>query len=169
MRLHGPLLLIGSICCASFPGAALAVTQNASVKATVLKPLTLASVQNLDLGTITLKPGTWSGATVGISRAGVFSCANPNLICSGVATVARYNVTGTNNQVVKITAPNVTLVNQTDATKVLTMTVDSPGSVTLPSSGVKGINFDLGGSITLSSTTATGDYSGTFQVTVDYQ
>lgn len=155
-----------AILCA-FP--ARAVTQNATVSANIVKPLTLTSLQGLDLGTVTVKPGPWSTATVGITRGGVFSCATANLVCSGAAQVASYNVTGTNNQVVRIAAPNVTLVNQNDASKTLTLSVDSPGSVVMPSSGSKGVNFSLGGTITLTPTSASGTYQGTFNVTVDYQ
>lgn len=143
-------------------------TQTAAVSANVLKPLTLEAQQNLDLGTITLGPGTWSGAAVGISSAGAFSCATANLVCTGVPTVARYKVTGSNKQVVRITAPTVTMVNQSDPTKTLALAVDNPGTVTLTSSGQPGNTFDLGGSIVLSSATATGVYQGTFNVTVDY-
>jgi uncharacterized protein DUF4402 len=145
-----------------------AVTQNASVTANVVKPLTLTSLQDLDLGTITLKPGTWASATVGISRTGAFSC-NTNVVCTGVTQVARYKVTGTNKQTVTITAPNVILTNQGDFTKTLTLTVDSPGQVALTSSGQPGNNFDVGGSITLNSGAATGTYQGSFNITVDYQ
>lgn len=162
-------LMLAAAGAALLPGAAVAATQSAAVSATVLKPLTLESLQNLDLGTITLGVGSWSGATVGISRAGVFTCASANLVCTGAPRVARYKVTGSNKQVVRITAPSVTLVNQADPTKTLTMTVDAPSAVTLTSSGQPGINFDLGGTISLSSTTATGDYLGHFNVTVDYQ
>jgi hypothetical protein len=116
-----------------------------------------------------VKPGSWSGATVGISRTGVFNCANSNLVCTGANQVATYNVTGTNNQTVRISAPDVTLKNQADLTQTLTLVVDNPGTVSLPSSGSKGVNFSLGGSITLSSTAASGTYQGTFEVTVDYQ
>ena len=135
----------------------------------MVKPLTLTSLQNLDLGTITLKLGTWSGATAGISRAGVFSCNATNLVCTGLAQVARYNVTGTNKQTITISAPSVTMVNQADATKTLTLVLDSPGTIQLTSSGAPGNNFDIGGSIALSSTTASGTYQGTFNVTADYQ
>ena len=145
-----------------------AVTQNASVNASVTRPLTLSAQQNLDLGTITLMPGSWSGATAGISRSGVVTC-NPNLICAGAPTVARFKVTGSNKMVVLITAPSATLVNQADASQKLTLTIDSPGQVTLTSSGEPGNNFNLGGSLTLSSSTPAGTYSGTLQVTVDYQ
>ena len=140
----------------------------ATVSATVVKPLTLKWVQDLDLGTIVLGNGTWAGANVGISRTGTFSCTNANVTCSGATRVATYNVSGTNNQVVRVTAPNVTLVNQNDPTKTLTLVVDSPGTIALTNSGNPGVNFSLGGSISLSSTTAGGVYSGTFNVTVDY-
>ena len=145
-----------------------AATQNASVTANVVRPLTLTSTQSLDLGTITLGLGTWSNAVVGISKTGVFSCGT-QLVCTGVPQVAKYKVTGTNKMVVRITAPNVTLVDAADPTQKLTLIVDSPAQVTLTSSGEPGVTFAIGGSITLNSTTATGTYSGTFGVTVDYQ
>ena len=156
--------------CALLCGArpATAATQVAKVSAAVAKPLTLARVQDLDLGTIVLGPGTWSGATVGISRAGIFTCGSSNVACTGATNVARYRVTGSNNQIVRISAPNVTLVNQSDPTKTLTLQVDAPATATMPNSGNVGIQFPIGGSITLSSTTTGGTYRGTFNVTVDY-
>lgn len=139
-----------------------------SVQANVSKPVTLEWVQDLDLGSITLSPGTWSGATISISRGGVFTCMNANVTCTGATQVATYNVTGNNGQVIRITAPNVTLVNQNDATKALTLVVDSPTSLTLTNSGKPGLNFSIGGTITVNSSTAGGTYAGTFNVTVDY-
>jgi len=148
--------------------AAAAAPGTAAVNASVVKPLILTWLQDFDLGSIVLGPGTWSGATVSISRAGTFSCTNANVTCSGATTVAQYNVSGSNNNVVHITAPNVTLVNQSDASQRLTLVVDNPGSVTLTNSGPPGTNFSLGGSITVSSATAGGTYTGIFNVTVDY-
>lgn len=142
--------------------------RNATATARIVKPLTLNWVQDLDLGTIVLGGGTFTGAAVGISRTGVFTCTNTNVTCSGVTREARYRVTGTNNQTVQVTAPNVTLTNQNDATKTLLLTVDSPGSVNLSNSGSVGLTFGLGGSITVDSTTADGTYTGTFNVTVNY-
>jgi spore coat protein U-like protein len=149
-------------------GGALAATQVAQLSATVNKPLQLTRLQDLDLGTITLNPGSWSGATIGVSQTGVFTCSNPNLVCTGVTQPAKYNVQGTNRMVVQISAPNVTLVNQQDSTKTLTLVTDGPGSVILTSSGVPGVDFAIGGSITLDSSAAEGLYAGTFNVTVDY-
>ena len=159
--------LLGVVAFAAAPAVA-APSQSATVKASVVKPLVLTWEQNLSLGNILLKPGTWSGATVSISRTGTFSCTNANTTCSGAVAVARYRVVGSNNQVVRISVPNVTLVNQSDSTKTLTLTVDSPGTITMPNSGQQGVAFSLGGSINVSSATADGVYAGTFNVTVDY-
>ena len=120
----------------------------------------LTWLQDLDLGTIMLGPGTWSGATVGISQAGVFSCANANVTCTGATKVAQVQCHGTNKQVVRISAPNVTLVNQSDPTQ----DADAGGRQSRQRHPdqlrAARVNFSLGGSITLSSTTAGGTYSG---------
>jgi len=170
MTTRGGLLAIAAAWSVALcPSPAAAVTQNASVTATVAKPLTLTALQDLDLGTITLKPGTWSSAAVAISRSGAFSCDAANLVCTGLTQVARYKVTGSNKQIVTISAPNVILTNQSDSTQTLTLVVDGPGQVVLTSSGQPGNTFDLGGSIALTPTAASGTYQGSFNVTVDYQ
>lgn len=145
-----------------------AVTQSATVNANVVKPLELVRVQDLDLGSVSLTPGNWS-ATVAISQAGLLSCANPNMICTGAVQPAKYFVSGTNKMVVLIHASNVSLVNQADPTKTLTLVPDAPPQVTLPNSGQPGITFSIGGSVTLTGSTASGDYIGTFNVTAEYQ
>jgi hypothetical protein len=146
-----------------------APVKQATASAKIVKPLTLTWVQDLDLGTILLSGASaWTGATVGVSRAGVFSCTNSNVTCSGATKVAKYKVTGTNNQVVTINAGSVTMTNQNDNTNTLVMTVDSPGTVNLSNSGNVGLEFALGGSISVASTTADGVYLGTFNVTVNY-
>ena len=143
--------------------------KNATATARIIKPLTLTWVQDLDLGTILLSgTGPWTGASVGISHGGAFSCTNTNVTCSGATKVAKYSVTGTQGQAVTINAGNVVMTNANDATKTLTLTVDKPATVTLANSGVPGSQFSLGGSINVDSTTTDGVYTGTFAVTVDY-
>ncbi len=169
MRLQRSVTISAALFCVLVDcSPASAATQIAQVNASVSKPLTLSWVQDLDLGTIVLGSGTWSGATVGISRTGVFSCTNANVTCSGTTQVATYNVSGAKQQTIRVTAPNVTLTNQNDPTQTLTLVVDSPGTVLLTNSGKPGQNFSLGGSVTLNSTTAGGVYTGTLNVTVDY-
>lgn len=167
LRLAG-IAVIAAAATAVFAVPARAETVSAQAKAQVIKPLTLSSLQNLDLGTMLLAPGTWSGAKVSLSRSGALTCP-ANVTCSGATQVARYNVAGSNKQTVIIHTPDVTLVNQADTARTLTLVIDSPGSLTLTNSGVPGTNFDLGGSITLDSATAEGTYVGTFNVSVEYQ
>lgn len=163
------MALAAALSCAMLgAGPATAATQVAQVNANVVKPLTIKWIQDLDFGTIILGPGTWSGATISLSQAGALSCTNANVVCSGATAVAKYNVTGSNNMKVRISAPNVTLVNQSDPSKTLTMASNAPASVVLTSSGVPGVTFPIGGSITVNSTTPGGVYRGTFNVTVDY-
>ena len=162
------LSILAAAVAASVGAPAHAVTQSAAVNANVVKPLTLTWLKDLNLGTVTLPPGTWSGATVGISRTGAFTCT-VQVICTGATSAASFNVTGTNRMNVLVTAPNVTLVNQSNPTKTLTLVVDKPAQLTLPNSGNQGVTFDVGGSIALSSTTASGTYQGTINVTVNYQ
>ena len=150
------------------PASAVSPTQNATATARVVKPLTLQWVRDLDLGTIVLSgAGSWSGANIGITRTGTFSCSNTNVTCSGATQTAEYKVTGTNNQVVTINTSNVTLTEPTSGSTLL-MTVDSPGSVNLGNSGSAGVVFELGGQIAVASSTPDGTYSGTFNVTVNY-
>lgn len=163
---HLMLFFVSSTAALAAP--AHAVTQNASVNAQVVKPLTLTALQDLKLGTITLGSGAWSGATVGISQGGIFTCSL-KVTCTGAPQVAQFNVTGTNKMVVLISAPDVTLVNQSNPAQTLSLLIDSPGQATLPNAGQTGVNFNLGGSVTLSSTTPGGTYLGTINVTVNYQ
>ena len=159
---------------AALVGAALshapsnAATITAVAKAKVVKPLALESRQNLDLGTIILGPGVWSGTTVSLSRTGVLTCSG-NVTCSGATQVAKYNVSGSNGETVVITVPNVTLVNQLDSTKTLTLVPDKPPPIALTNSGNPGTTFSIGGSVTVNSTTFGGTYQGTFNLTADYQ
>jgi hypothetical protein len=145
-----------------------AATITAAVTANATKPLVLTKLQDLDLGNVTLGPGVWNNATVSLSQAGVLSCANANVVCTGAPIAAQYNVQGSNQQTVNISAPNVTMVNQSDSMQTLTLVTDAPASIVLTNSGFPGKNFSIGGSVTLNSTTAAGTYVGTFNVTVDY-
>ena len=168
-----PRHIIVALCATALAGEAAAAPATATVvapvRASVTKPLMLTALQDLDVGTVILRPGTWTGATVSISQTGVLTCTNPNVICSGATQAALYNVAGTNKMTILISAPNVTLTNQADATKTLQLVPAKPASVALPNSGNQGVDFGVGGTITLSSSTTDGLYAGTMNVTVDYQ
>lgn len=151
-------------------GQAVSPDQQAKATARIVKPLKLYHVQDLDLGSIILTgAGAWTGAVVGISRDGTFSCTDTNVVCTGTTTEAQYRVTGTNNQDVTVNASStIDLVHGVDATKKLVMSVDNPGTVQLGNSGVPGLVFGLGGSVIVNADTLDGTYTGTFDVTVEY-
>lgn len=156
------------VCLAPLGPSVHAATVTAAVIANGVKPLLLTKIQDFDLGSVTLGSGTWSNATVSLSQAGVLSCANANITCTGAATVASYNVQGSKQNTVQISVPNVTLVNQSDSRQTLTLVTSAPASLVLTNSGFPGSDFSIGGAVTLNSTTAAGTYVGTFNVTVDY-
>jgi hypothetical protein len=161
---------VSALALTSAPAFAATPTTQATATARIVQPLTLNSVRNLDLGTIVLSgTGTYT-QTVGITQAGVFSCGGANLTCSGATQTAQYAATGTRDQTLTVTvSPTIPLVNGTQVSPNLTLTVDAPaaGSVVLDNTG--NVSFDLGGSIQVSDTTADGVYTGTFDVTADYQ
>ena len=157
--------LTASPALAAGPASQATADPQAKAQVRILKPLTLTATLALDLGTVALGQGTFS-TSVGIAKDGTWTCDNTKVTCSGTHQVASYNVTGTNNRTVTITAGNVTLSNGTDN---LTLTVDAPASVLLPNSGTAGADFDIGGSVALTEATPDGLYTGDFDVTADYQ
>lgn len=162
-----PALLLGALI--GVAGArSNAATVTTIITAQSVKPLTITKVQDFNLGSVTLGPGVWSKANVALSQAGVLTCANTNITCSGAVQAAEYDVQGSGQQTVQISAPNVTLTNQSDSSQTLTLLTNAPASIVLKNSGMPGTNFWIGGSVTLNSTTAPGTYVGTFNVTVDY-
>ncbi|MCH8616843.1 DUF4402 domain-containing protein [Sphingomonas sp. SM33] len=135
--------------------------KQATATVTIVKPLKLEWAQDLDLGSITL---TGSGSTtVGITKAGVFSCPAGNATCTGTPKVAKYKVTGIPGQSVTVNSGNVTL---TSGANQLLMTVDAPASVLL--TNALGDEFSIGGNVTVNGATVDGTYQGTFAVTVNY-
>lgn len=157
-----------AIFAASSPAAAVSPSNGqAQANAKIFKPLALTKVQNLDFGVIVLGPGTWSGEVVSISQAGALTCGGgTNLTCSGSTQPAKYHLSGTNNAIATVTCPGFNLTGP----GTLAFTPNAPATVNLGPSGlVTGVDFSIGGSITLASTTPDGVYSGTFAVTADYQ
>ena len=160
---------VSALALTTAPAQAATPTQQATATARIVQPLTIAWAQDLDLGTIVLSGTGPYTDTIGITKAGVFSCG-ADVTCSGTTSTARYSATGTRDQTLTVTvSPTIALVNQTQASADLTLTVDAPtaGSVVLDATG--NTTFDLGGSIQVSDTTVDGVYQGTFDVSADYQ
>lgn len=140
--------------------------KQAKATATIVKPLTMTWVSDLDLGTIVLSGASpFTGAAVSIDQTGTLTCTDANLTCSGPVKSATYTVTGTKNQVVTVNSAPVTLTNAA-AGSTLVLTPNAPTSVNLGNTG--STSLGIGGSLSLDDTTPDGVYTGTFAVTVNY-
>ena len=151
----------------SVPAAAAPTTSSngpATARARIVKPLTLTHTADMEFGDIVVQ----DAGVATMAQNGALSCTG-GLTCAATGTAAAYLVTGTNNQVVTVTAPDVTLTNLTNPGTPLTLDLDAPATVTLPNSGASGQPFTVGGSIAVAATTRDGVYSGDLNVTVDYQ
>lgn len=149
---------------AATPAHAVPVSGQApTATARIQKPLSLTRVDDLDFGTILVQ----GSDTISIDHAtGTLSCGAPaNLTCSGVTKRAQYRVTGTNNQDVTVTMPDVSLSNGTDS---LTLVLNGPATVNLTNSGSTGTVFNIGGSIAIDEDVSEGTYTGDLAVTVEY-
>jgi Mat/Ecp fimbriae major subunit len=153
----------------SAPAHAVSPATQATATARIFRPLTISFVQNLDFGKIVLTGSSFAGEIVSMNQAGAVTCgSNPGtlLTCSGATQAASYKLVGTNNAIVTISCPGFNLTGPAT----LAFTPNAPATVNLGASGsTTGANFSIGGSITLASTTPDGVYTGTFNVTADYQ
>ena len=139
------------------------VGQTVTAHAAIVKPLTLTKVSDMDFGSITVL----DTGIAHLNANGTLTC-DTTLTCAASGTPAEYNVTGTNNQSVTITKPNVTLTNTADSSATLSLVLTGPASLTLTNAGAPGNNFKLGGDLNIPAATKEGTYQGDLNVTVNY-
>ncbi|MDQ3074899.1 MAG: DUF4402 domain-containing protein [Pseudomonadota bacterium] len=161
-RLYSSLVAVAAAIAAVTPAGAATTTAVTSVN--VIKPVSLAKLQDMDFGTLTFA-GFTGTRTITLSRTGTLTCAT-DIVCSGIAKQARFNAQGTNRMVVLLTYTGGTLSNGTDS---IPFAANGPASVTMMNSGAPGLDFDVGGALTISPTLIGGLYSGTMTVTAEYQ
>ncbi len=143
----------------------------ATSSATIIQPITASSSANLAFGTI-VKPTGATVGTVSIDPTGGRTLTNVIGVSSGGAgTAASFSVVGEGGQAYSVSVPpNFSLVSGSSTLTVTTSnnaavganlsnTIGSPGSAT----------FGVGGSFSLNSATASGNYTGTIQVIASYQ
>jgi spore coat protein U-like protein len=164
-RFQLSLAVLAALSAIATPAAAASITVATSVN--INKPVLLSKLQDMDFGTLTLS-GFTGTRTITVSQAGALTCAT-NIVCSGVAKQARFNVQGSNNNTVLFTYGGGTLSNGIAGSETIPFTANGPASMAITNSGAPGTNFDVGGSLTITSTLAGGTYTGTMTVTADYQ
>ena len=147
------------------PAQAATPTQQATATARIYTPLSITFARNLDFGVVVLNNTAFSAEAVSVSGAGVVTCGGgTNMTCSGSPTSARYTLAGSAGAVVAVSSPGFNLVNGANN---LAFTPNFPATVTLDGTGAGA--FNLGGSINVAGNTPEGVYTGTFNVTANYQ
>lgn len=144
--------------------SAQAASANAVAKARILKQLTITRIADLDFGTIVT--GTVA-STVAIDAAGTRTCGT-GLTCTQTPSAAKFTVTGSNNQVLTVSAPaSVTLSNGTNQ---MIAALSVPATLNLGNSGNTGTSLTFGGTLNVGANQVDGIYaSPEFAVTVNYQ
>jgi hypothetical protein len=160
--------LLAAVAVVATPALA-ANPESFTANATIVKPLEISKVANLNFGTITMGSALTSASVTVDKASGAQAVCGTNLTCLATdSNPGEFDVAGVGTQTVSLsygTAPTK-LKLTSDATKTVDFTLDAPGSVNL----VDGDGtFFVGGSITVASTTVPGTYSADLTVTASYQ
>lgn len=169
MRTSLRLAAVGAaFAAASFAtSASAAATATATATAEILSSLTLTADSALDFGLIA--PNTGGSVTVNadssVSQTG-------GVISTGTRAPAGFTVTGTNGASVVVTLPAAP-VDLTRSGGTETMSLGgfntNPGGAFQLSATTGQANFTVGGTLTVGANQVAGVYSGTFDVSVEYQ
>jgi hypothetical protein len=155
----------------SLPSAAAAAPVRASPKAqgevTLVKPLTLQRVNDMDFAWL----GVTTGGTATINPiSGALSVSGGLVPLGGTPSPARYAGAATKSTVVNIKVPKqpvlITRVGGTETLAVSNFTLDGQDKRTLAQSG--SFTFAVGAQITVPAGTLDGLYTGEIDVTIQY-
>ncbi len=126
-------------------------------------PISISTSGDMDFGTM-LTTGT--AGTVTVTPAGARSSVDVDLF-GGFPAAAAFDVTGRSNQNYSITLPSsATLTSGGNTMTIDTFTDDAGANPSLPGGGSD--TFNVGATLHVGATQASGTYSGTFSVTVNY-
>jgi hypothetical protein len=147
------------------------VSQSTNGSATIIRPITLAKTSDIAFGKI-VRPSTGTSTVTIDPTSGTRSISGGDgVLLSSTATRAAYNVGGEGGQSFSISVPASFALAHSGGSGPISVTLTGTAtSGTLSGSlGADGTSsFGVGGSFDVSSSTATGTYSGTFTVTVQY-
>jgi hypothetical protein len=159
-----PVILTG-ISGAAFAQATASVTTTGS--ATIIQPITLTPGTGLAFGTI-VRPGTGTGTVTIDSTTGTRTVANGVVGLASTTSRAVYNVAGEGGSTFSIAVPATFNLTGPSTIPVTLTPTGSTGTLSNALGSAGTASFGVGGNFSIASTTATGTYSGTYNVTVAY-
>lgn len=147
---------------------ALAADAVSNVEATVVAPIAISSTAALSFG----KFSAGSGGTVALSPAGVRNSPGGVVLLTGSpGNAATFKVTGDSNAAYAITLPagGVVLTHESDSAKTMSVGAwisEPSGTGRIPGAGSQTVT--VGAALTVGEAQAPGRYSGSFNVSVEY-
>lgn len=136
--------------------------------ATVFRPISLSKNSNLSFGRF-MKPTSGAGS-VTVTPAGSRELTNVVAVPTPAAGSASYTVEGEGGRSISLSIPaSFTMTGPGGPLTVQTLTDAQPAPVLSAGTGMGGsYGFQVGGALTLNSSTKSGGYTGSFAVTVSY-
>ncbi|MFN3747619.1 MAG: DUF4402 domain-containing protein [Sphingorhabdus sp.] len=160
LALAGAVIATGMV-----SNAAYAATEQADATVQVLAAVQLTEYQALDFGVVAASA---AGGTVSISASGAATPVGTGVIAISGGSAARFRVTqATNGEVIDLAVGNPTPLVGTGANIALSGLTLSTSSITYNSAALQDIY--VGGTISLNPNQLAGTYTGTFDVTAEYQ
>jgi len=171
-------LLIGAARAATVGTAALAQASSTvatPASGTIFQPIVLTKTTDLSFGTV-VRPATGSGVVTIAASDGARTLTGSGALITGpgfqaASGRATYGVVGEGGQAFSINVPANFNMTRTGGAETIQVTLTPTATTgTLSSTlGTQGTaSLGVGGSIPVSNTTATGQYLGSFSVTVQY-
>jgi hypothetical protein len=158
-------VILTAISGSAFAQATASVTTTGS--ATLIQPITLTQGTGLAFGTL-VRPGTGTGTATIDSTTGNLTVANGVVALASTTSRAVYNVAGEGGSTFSIAVPATFNLTGPSTIPVTLTPTGSTGTLSNALGTAGTASFGVGGNFSIASTTATGSYTGTYNVTVAY-
>lgn len=161
------IALMGAIAAAGMvSNAANAATVSATAEVDILAAVTVTQTAGLDFGVIAAAavPGT-----VTIAAADGTRTCSAGLACAGGPQRGAFAVTGANGLTITVTVdPATTLDDGAGPGAAMSLSLNA-STATVVGAGTTAVPFHVGGVLTVGAAQAAGTYTGTYNVSADYQ
>lgn len=148
-------------------GNALAADATADADATIMEAITITTTAQLDFGSIIIGD---ADVPATVNPDGSVIC-DPSLECTGTTSPAAFDVSGSPDATYSITLPGTVTIDNSadggaDSMDIGLFESDPDTTGTLDGSGAQTLN--VGATLTVGNPQESGAYTGSFQVSVDY-
>ena len=147
-------------------------TQNTTGSTRIVQPIALTKTSDLAFGTV-VRPTSGTNTVAINETTGARSLAGGGNAATAPSTTSRaaYSVAGEGAQTFSITVPSTFDMTRSGGSETLAVTLTSTatsGTISGSLGSAGSASFGVGGSFPVASTTVSGNYIGTFDVTVAY-